>query len=235
MDKKHIIIAAAAGLIAFTAAFSTTWMIKSSQNKKAMEAAKAAAVKNSQKEEQKSEMPSAETAVAENIPSQSSLTEKQLKSLIYDIREKMAEYNNRLRDFELREQRLKVAQEILKEDITKLDNLRIELATTISNLKEEQEKLLKSRLEIEKSEKTNLITIAATYDRMEAASASQIIINMAKTEDGSTNTGTLDEAVKILHYMTERTKAKLLAELANTEPKYAAVLCQRLKQVTEKE
>jgi flagellar motility protein MotE (MotC chaperone) len=42
-----------------------------------------------------------------------------------------------------------------------------------------------------------------------------------------------DDAVKILHYMGERTKAKLLAELVNTEPKLAASLCERLKQINE--
>jgi flagellar motility protein MotE (MotC chaperone) len=44
----------------------------------------------------------------------------------------------------------------------------------------------------------------------------------------------MDDAVKILHYMTERTKAKVLAELVTSEPKLAAVLCEKLKQVVEK-
>jgi hypothetical protein len=42
-----------------------------------------------------------------------------------------------------------------------------------------------------------------------------------------------DDAVKILHYMTERTKAKLLAELATSEPALAAAMCKRLKQIVE--
>jgi hypothetical protein len=33
--------------------------------------------------------------------------------------------------------------------------------------------------------------------------------------------------------MTERTKAKLLAELVTSEPKLAAVLCERLKEIVE--
>jgi hypothetical protein len=39
--------------------------------------------------------------------------------------------------------------------------------------------------------------------------------------------------VKILHYMTERTKAKVLAELVTSEPQLASLLCQRLKQISE--
>jgi flagellar motility protein MotE (MotC chaperone) len=42
-----------------------------------------------------------------------------------------------------------------------------------------------------------------------------------------------EEAVKILYYMTERTKAKLLAELTSPEPKLAAFLTQRLNQIIE--
>jgi hypothetical protein len=45
----------------------------------------------------------------------------------------------------------------------------------------------------------------------------------------------IDDAVKILYYMTERTKAKLLAELVNSEPSLAALLSQKLKTVAEKQ
>ena len=51
---------------------------------------------------------------------------------------------------------------------------------------------------------------------------------MSKVQDGSA-----DDAVKILHYMTDRTKAKVLAELSTAEPKLAAYFCQKLKQITE--
>ncbi|MHC4571754.1 MAG: hypothetical protein ACYS0C_06730, partial [Planctomycetota bacterium] len=95
-------------------------------------------------------------------------------------------------------------------------------------------KLLKSRVEIAKSEKANLLSIAAAYDKMDSASAGKILTNMSQMQDGSGST-TFDDAVKILHYMTERTKAKLLAELVTSEPKLAAVLCQRLKQIIEEE
>lgn len=43
----------------------------------------------------------------------------------------------------------------------------------------------------------------------------------------------MDDAVKILYYMSERTKAKVLAEVVTTQPQLAAILVQRLKQVTE--
>jgi hypothetical protein len=169
------------------------------------------------------------------------LSEQQLKNLVQDIREKMWEYNDKLQALEVRELRLQMAQDVLKKDIENLNSLQIELASTIASLKSERDKLLKSRLEIDQTEKVNLVSIAATYDKMDATSASKILTNMctttetsqAQSSEVSSNRGSFDDAVKILHYMTERTKAKLLAELATAEPTLAATLCQRLKQIVE--
>ena len=134
-----------------------------------------------------------------------------------------------------------MTQDVLKEDIESLNSLRIELASTIANLKSERDKLLKSRLKIDQTEKINLVSIAASYDKMDVTGASKILTNLC----GMQNTGEMqsveagnasssfDDAVKILHYMTDRTKAKLLAELATAEPSLAAALCQRLKQIVE--
>ena len=80
------------------------------------------------------------------------------------------------------------------------------------------------------------MSIAATYDKMDPTSASKILTNMcaSRAQDDGFGGSSFDDTVKILHYMTERTKAKLLAELVTSEPKLAAVLCQRLKQIVEK-
>ena len=55
---------------------------------------------------------------------------------------------------------------------------------------------------------------------------------MQGTEAGKAYSS-FDDAVKILYYMSERTKAKLLAEVATSEPALAAALCKRLKQIVE--
>lgn len=101
--------------------------------------------------------------------------------------------------------------------------------------------MLKSRIEIDKNEQTNLLTLAATYDKMDVTSASKIVTNMCMSDESEKgqekkieeSSGSFDDAVKILYYMTERTKAKLLAELATSEPQLAAALSQRLKQIVE--
>jgi len=158
------------------------------------------------------------------------LTEKKLSSLIYEVREKIQEYDNKLESLNVREQRQQVAHESLKRDIDKLNSLQVDLASTIAQLKNEQEKLLEGKIEIAKNEKKNLISIAAFYDKMDSTSAGKILtdINLAK------NNGTAD-AVKILYYMTERAKAKVLASIAETEPAISAYFCQKLKEMVENE
>ena len=164
------------------------------------------------------------------------MTEKQLNELIYEVREKIREYDTKLKDLEQREQRLQLTEDMLKKDSDELNNLRVELTSIVAGIKNERDKLLKSRVEIAQTEKVNLATIAAAYDKMDSASASKILTNMSQTQSGEPGSGSnVDDAVKILYYMSERTKAKLLAELAASEPKLAAHLSQKLKRVVEKE
>ncbi len=91
--------------------------------------------------------------------------------------------------------------------------------------------LLKTRIEIEQSEKQNLMLIAATYDKMNASNAGEIFTNMSKISEPGSNG--IRDVVKILYYMNERTKAKVLGELVSIEPKLAAVLSQELKKIRE--
>jgi hypothetical protein len=237
MSKKFIIITAAGGLVSFAGAFVFAWLTPPSQVSLPVESEQPA-VAGSESEPGPGQL---QTVAAASGPMTKAMTEQQLRNLIQDVREKMQEYNNRLQALGIQERRLQVAQGALKEDIENLENLRIELTSIIANLKSEQDRLLKSRLEINQAEKVNLVSIAATYDKMDVAGASKILINMCTARNTSkkqaVGTGNVsssfDDAVKILHYMSERTKAKLLAELATSEPTLAATLCQRLKQIVE--
>jgi hypothetical protein len=238
MSKKFIIITAAAGLVSFAAAFVFAWLTPPSQVSLPDDLKQPALVGDiSEPGLPQTRNSAVGTVAAASGPITKAMTEQQLKNLVQDVREKMQEYNNKLQALGVREQRLQLAQDMLKEDIENLDNLRIELTSIVANLKSEQDRLLKSRLEIAQAEKTNLVSIAATYDKMDVSGAGKILINMCTSQikgdkvrgDGNS----FDDAVKILYYMTERTKAKLLAELATSEPTLAAALCQRLKQIVE--
>jgi flagellar motility protein MotE (MotC chaperone) len=243
VSKKQIIMIAGAGLVSFAGmfAFSLTKTAPQSQQEQLSEP-----VPVSEETELKLPQPQAELiSEAGNGETKRAMTEKRLKSLVYEVGENLGEYKSKLQGLEAREQRLQIAQSVLKKDIKELDNLRIELASIVSGLKSEQDKLLKSRVKIARAEKANLISIAAAYDKMDSASAGKILTNMcrfsrAKKGDWSSSQiqdsgaeSSFNDAVKILYYMTERTKAKLLAELVTSEPKLAAVFCQRLKQIIE--
>ena len=235
MTKKRIIIMGAAGLVSFAGTFFFAWRINPSESQSA-ETMQPTSAGAGQEIEWKLPVPEADmkSGIGDSIMTKA-MMEKQLKRLIYEVREKMQEYDNKLQGLEVQEQRLQMAQDLIKKDIEELTNLRLELASTVTNLKGERDKLLKSRVEITQAEKQNLMSIAATYDKMDVSSAAKILTNMCagQMQGEQFENGSLDDAVKILHYMSERSKGKLLAELVSSEPKLAAVLCQRLKQVTE--
>jgi hypothetical protein len=242
MSKKFIIITAAAGLISFAGAFVFALLTRPSQGIHSEESEQPVLDGDISEQallRQQSGAISSESASSGQMTK--AMTEQQLKNLILDVRGKIQEYNNKLQALGVQERRLQMTQDMLKKDIEGLNNLRIELASAIAGLKSERDRLLKSRLEIDQAEKTNLVSIAATYDKMDVGGASKILANMCAAQDTSKMqaieagnvSGSFDDAVKILHYMSERTKAKLLAELAASEPALAAALCKRLKQIVE--
>jgi chromosome segregation ATPase len=239
VNKKFIIMAAAAGLVSFAGMFVMGWLTgpKAASGSAGQTPTGADGQANSSAQTPPALLvPTAMTA-AEDGAGARTLTEQQLKELILEVREKIQEYDRKLRDIEKDKERTQTAQQTLKKDIDTLNNLRVDLATSVASLKTERDALLKARTEIEQVEKTNLMAIASAYDKMDPTRAGEILKSMTQ---GQTSGGTparnanADDAVKILHFMQERTKAKVLAELAATEPALAAALCQRLKQVVEK-
>ncbi len=246
MNMKLIIIACAAGLLTFVGAFfgarmlgrkSTPSVTVETTENKTSEAKPATSATQPQTESSKSAEAESQTTTEENTEATKGLTEKQLKSLVYEVREKINDYETKERELEVRESRLQITQDTLKKDIETLNRLRVELATMVANLKEQKNQLLATRTAITGSEKANLTSIALTYDRMDPVGASKIISSMCakQLESGKTEGGNIDDAVKILFYMNERSKGKLLGEIVSTEPKLAAILCQRLKRVVEQE
>ena len=240
MNKK-LILTIAAGLVSFGGGFGYSWFTRTvpatqSQDESELDPSMIS-------EEQPWQLPQGAPGVSAVQTGQSrlSMTEKQLRALVYEIQDNIRKYKNKLESLETEEQRLHTAQETLKQDIEKLNSLRVELASMVAHLKSERDKLIKSRVEIAQVEKANLISIAATYDRMDVAAASTILTNMCAGDRGVQSRkkvfggsgSNMDDAVKILHYMGEKAKAKVLAEMVNSEPRLAALLCEKLKQIIE--
>ena len=236
MSKRLLLITAAVGVVGFLGAFATGWLTRpaavmgSPPPGQADEAGQLQTPGSAPRQ-----MLTASPTSADDGANTRAMTEEQLKELIYEVREKIGEYNTKLNGLDKEKERLLIAQQTLKKDIEILNNLRVDLAAAVANLKSERDTLLKTRVEVELAEKRNLVAIASAYDKMDAARASEILTNMAvgQSQNGSNRSANMDDAVKILHFMQERTKAKVLAELVTTEPSLAALLCQKLKQVTE--
>jgi flagellar motility protein MotE (MotC chaperone) len=237
VNVKVIIITAAAGAISFAGAFAVSWLTRPAPVEASAAESQSGAVAQPQKAGEPQLQVLTPTAVSsgDNTGARA-MTEQQLKELVYELREKMRQYDEKLTSLEKDKERLRIAQQSLKKDIETLNNLRVDIATTAASVKTERDMLQRTRVEVEQTEKVNLTAIAAAYDKMEATRASEILRSMAvgQSQSGAAaKNASAEDAVKILHFMQDRTKAKVLAEMAATEPTLAATLCQRLKQVTE--
>lgn len=154
------------------------------------------------------------------------LSEKQLRTLVFEMRSKLAELDRREKDVTKKEQQINTSMEELQKNAEELKQLRVKLASMTSSIKEERKKLEESLIRIDKIEQKNIQKTAAIYDKMKSDEASLIIMDLFKNKQ-------IDYAVKILYYMNERTSANLIAEIANKSSSTAALISDKLSQVEE--
>ena len=234
MNKKLLLITLGAGFLTFLVMIATVVFVLPQSPPEVLEdpnqmnpsEASQASQRTSYGEEPA--MAQASSLFTEGPSIKRNLSEVQLKSLIFEIRSNIQAYKTKLADVQLREQRLQIAQDMLREDINELSELRVELASAVTTLRDERDKLENSLVEIEANEIANLQLISAFYDKMDATSAGKILLTMSQNQTGSGS----GDAVKILYYMTERVKADVLASIAETEPAISAYYCSELKLVT---
>jgi flagellar motility protein MotE (MotC chaperone) len=158
---------------------------------------------------------------------ETNMSEGQLKSLIYDLRQKMEETKNKQKELEQEAGRIEITRQTLAGETEQLNQLRENLNKTLSAMQEKERSINEKMTEIESVEKANLQRIAATYDKMDTTQSAKILTTMV------TNNQTKD-AVKILYYMSERSAGKLLGEIGTTRPETASTLSLMLKQIKEK-
>jgi len=154
------------------------------------------------------------------------LTEKQLKILVQNLRGKIEEYETKTADLAAREQQLQISRQAFAADVNELNQLRVDLVSSAAEIKRQKKELDDYQLMINNDEAVNLKRTAVIYDKMDSASSSKIMINMCKNNQ-------VNDAVKLINYMTERTAAKVLGEIATAEPQIAADICQGLKRLKE--
>lgn len=228
MKKMHLIIMVAIGVVSFGGTFGITFLIKKAQPAVAV----SPVVESSEVSEQSSESMHDKDYGLDMSPRSGrfggndltrEMTEKQLKNLIFDIRSEM---KTRIKKDKVSEERIELAREALKQDIEELGELREKLASAVAYLKDREEGLKNLMLEIDATEKANMTKIAGRYDKMGSREASTIMIMMNKNNQ-------LEDVVLILYYMDDKTGAKLLGEIAKTEPQLASLLTVQLKRVKE--
>jgi flagellar motility protein MotE (MotC chaperone) len=163
--------------------------------------------------------PPAPDAMAPDSPK-----EQQLDDLVKELRRKIAECGKRQDELDQREKHLQIANEAFKKRAEELDAVRLQLVTPLATLKDAQTELQRKRAVVGLQEKANLKRTAAIYDKMDPTKAARIILDMCGADQEQ-------DAAKILHFMTERGAAKLLAEVADKG--LAARLCDQLKRLQE--
>jgi flagellar motility protein MotE (MotC chaperone) len=154
------------------------------------------------------------------------LGEKHLMALVRQVRGKLDECRQREKDLAAHQRRLEVARDDLRKEAQHLETLRARLAAATVRLKESRAALEETRIAVTADEYRNLKHTAEIYDSMDAEAAAEIVQNMCKNDQH-------DDAAKILHFMEERSVAKLLAAI--TDPTLVADLFREMKRIREPE
>lgn len=225
MKKIHIICIAGAGLISFLSVFGGGLWLKK-KNAPAPTAASenpAAAVTPEGQTGSGSILAELNSAT---MTEELGMSETQLKNLIFDIRQKMKEYEIKEKQLEQEKQQVEIARQTLAQDVERLTQLQEKLNFALAAIQDKERALEKSLLEINTLEKTNLQRIAGTYDKMDPAQSGKILSTMAANNQ-------VQDAVKILYYMSERIAGKVLGEIGTSSPEAAAALSLQLKRIKE--
>lgn len=220
MGIKKIIMLLVACLVSLGVSFGATWFIISNKDNAGEESATMQAGLGGEQEPEPSPMAMTNA--------NNSMTEKRLEGLMHDVSEKMREYKQRDKEMEQLEERLAIVKGTLDEDLDRMQDLQEKLTLKISELKEEHDRVRKSMVVVDENESKRFKQLAAVYDKMDETQAAGIITNMMANNQ-------LEDAVKIIYFMSERKAAKLLGEVSVLEPKLGAVLCDWLKRVKDEE
>ena len=150
--------------------------------------------------------------------------QRQVEELIKDLRARVTDYDRRERQLDDREKRLQLTEQNLQRRAKELEKLRMELVTPWTRLKEAAAELERSRVNVDAQEKAAILNIAATFEKMDSAEGAAILEGMCQNEQ-------TDDVVKILFYVSERPRGKLLGEIKDKD--LAAKLTALMQKVRE--
>lgn len=149
--------------------------------------------------------------------------EKITEGLIKELRNRLEQVKLQQRKLEEREHRIKITEAVLKSEVEKLESLRVQLVAPLDRLKQVRKDLDDSRIRIQQAEAANLRVAAGIYDKMSPEESGPIFEGMVQNRQ-------LDDAVKILRFMTERVAAKVLGQLSEETARQLMEGLKRLEQ-----
>ncbi|MBN1943969.1 MAG: hypothetical protein JW849_11810 [Phycisphaerae bacterium] len=147
--------------------------------------------------------------------------EQQLDELIQEVRAKIKDLERRERRLVEREKRLDVVSDQLKAQIKKLSDLKVELATAIGPLRAERQKMLRFRALIASQETENVEAAAKMWEKMDAANAARLVVEMWKTNQQQA-------ATKIFYMLSEKAKAAIMNEMKEEKTLGPEIIRQQL-------
>ena len=192
--KKMVIVAGVLGVVSFGGAFVLTQMFRPAP------APDAQGPTTSQQ--------AANLALSGLESMQMSVRESKLENLTSELNRQKMDLSKRSRQLDNRERQIKVAAGQLAEAARDLESMRLQLAAPLVRLKSLKESLEQTRLTISREETTNLKGIAKTYEQMSTESSSKVIEAMCTGNQ-------IRDAAKILQFMSDRGRAKLLSSLSD--------------------
>jgi hypothetical protein len=132
-----------------------------------------------------------------------------------------------------KEKGLTETQAIIKEDLKRLDDMRIEIATAVNALKEQKLALEALSIAITKKETKNLTTLAKTYAGMEPEIACDLFVEKCPvtTDPNQPGNGDIDDVTKILYLMKDKEQSEILNSLVAKDVQLAAEITRRLKHI----
>ena len=149
------------------------------------------------------------------------MKEKELTTMIRELRLKMDTCRTKEEDQAKREKRIMITEDALKKQIQELEKLRLALIPDLQRIQKEKMDLEATRTRIAAEEEKNIKSDAGTYDAMPAESAGKILTEWCTGDQEH-------HAVKILYYKQARSKSKLQPAI---DTNHAAKLSVRLKTV----
>ncbi|MDH7599109.1 MAG: hypothetical protein QHH07_05675 [Sedimentisphaerales bacterium] len=231
MGIRQIIIIASAAVVSFAGAFVAAWITRPAPASGTEPNLAATGLQGIQQASPTG--PLSGNQIAEHR--QRALAEEQVRTLISQLQGKIREYDQKLQDLDLKRQQVDQVSTQVQEQIKRLEDLKVEVAAAMADLKAQKAQLDKTRLRIEQTEQANLKVLAGTYDKMDPDSAAKLLVSMCKGKSTG-SAGRLvstEDAVKILFYMNDKRRAAVLGSMIQLEPDLAGYLSLRLKQIME--